>query len=271
MEARAGLLRSRLLALPRLSLRQQNEVWEISGWLTLLISCLRHDQGDQRSAETQRRTASTLGEEVGSAALRGWGAEIAAWMALTRGDHAAVVEAVRRGLETSGNEPVAAQLHAQEAKAWARVGDPHRTELALENGRTVLDRLPEPGNPHHHFQIESAKSDFHAMDCWRVLGRDAEALAMAGNVVRAGTTAAGLVVSPMRVAEAELTRAVVAARAGAVDAALTQAYTALDRGRRSLPSLTMVAAEVADAIEVVDPANQEARALRVHLAAVASA
>jgi len=37
---------------------------------------------------------------------------------------------------------VAVQLAAQEAKAWARIGDRRQTEVALDQGRRLLDVLP---------------------------------------------------------------------------------------------------------------------------------
>ena len=52
------------------------------------------------------------------------------------------------------------QLHAQAAKACARIGD--KTELAgaLETGRGLLERMPPPSNPRNHFVIDPAKWDF---------------------------------------------------------------------------------------------------------------
>lgn len=49
-------------------------------------------------------------------------------MALTQGDLSGALASVRVGLEAAKDAPVAVQLHAQAAKAWARIGD--RAELA---------------------------------------------------------------------------------------------------------------------------------------------
>ena len=71
------------------------------------------------------------------------------------------------------------QLHAQAAKACARIGD--KTELAgaLETGRGLLERMPPPSNPRNHFVIDPAKLDFYAMDCARRVGDDAVAWSLA--------------------------------------------------------------------------------------------
>jgi thioredoxin-like negative regulator of GroEL len=48
----------------------------------------------------------------------------------------------------------------------------------------------------------------------------------------------------MRIAEARITLAVIAERAGQHDEALAQGFRALDSARRSIPSLRMVASEL---------------------------
>ena len=78
-------------------------------------------------------------------------------MALTQGDLSGVLAAVRAGLDAAKDAPVAVQLHAQAAKAWARIGD--RTELAgaLDSGRILLERMPVPANPRNHFVVDPVK------------------------------------------------------------------------------------------------------------------
>ena len=97
----------------RLTLSQTTEVYELTGWLALLVSCLRYDRGDERGAEPMHRLALALGEELHSSAIVGWGDEISAWMALTQGDLTGALGAVRVGLEAAKNAPVAVQLQAK--------------------------------------------------------------------------------------------------------------------------------------------------------------
>ena len=67
---------------------------------------------------------------------------------------------------------VAVQLAAQEAKAWARIGDRRQTEVALDRGRRLLDSMPYPENLDHHFVVDPTKFGFYAMDCYRMLADD---------------------------------------------------------------------------------------------------
>jgi hypothetical protein len=95
-----------------------------------------------------------------------------AWIALTTGDYRGAIYASRTGMEAAGGRPIAAQLASQAAKAWARVGDRRQTEVALDQGRSILAALPHPDNLDNHFVVDPAKFDFYAMDCYRVLGED---------------------------------------------------------------------------------------------------
>lgn len=71
----------------------------------------------------------------------------------------------------------------------------------------------------------------------------------AEEVLRLGTTEFGVERSPMRNAEARITLGVVAARAGDVDEAVAQGMSALVGARRSIPSLLMVAHELAHELQ----------------------
>lgn len=73
--------------------------------------CVEYDTGNRHAAETTRQAALSLG-----------------------------VEAV------TPHYSVAVQLFAQEAKAWARMGDRRQTEVALDKGRRLLESLPYPEN-----------------------------------------------------------------------------------------------------------------------------
>ena len=157
----------------QLTLRQLTEVYDLAGWLSLLVACLRYDLGDDRGAETMRRTAALLGRDLGSPDIRGWSDEIAAWMALTRGDWRGVLAAVRDGLVSAGSSPVVVQLHAQAAKAWARIGNRVEVTASLNRGRELLERTPLPSNTRNHFVVDPAKWDFYEMDCARRVGDDA--------------------------------------------------------------------------------------------------
>ena len=253
-EGRAWLDRITELLNGRLSLREHREILVTAGWLSLLVGCVEYDTGDTRGAEATRLAALQLGREAEHNEIVGWAEEIKAWQALTTGRYQQVIAAARTGRGATRTHSVSVQLAAQEAKAWARMGDRRMVEAALDQGRTLLEALPYPDNPDHHFVVDPDKFDFYAMDCYRQVGEDHLAEMYAHEVVRKGTAPDGTERSPMRIAEARLTLGVTAARRGDLDAAQAagaQALTASDR--KSLPSLVMVASELRDEMTAQAP------------------
>lgn len=247
-----------------LSLKGYSQVYEMTGWLALLRSCLMYDQGLESEATEARVAAQGLADELGDGPMAAWGWEIQAWMALTKGDMPQVVAFSDAGIALAPESPVAAQLWAQKAKAWSRMGDRHKTEVALEHVRHVLDHNPMPTNVRNHFEVDPTKASFYAMDAYRVLGENAQAHAMAETIVRTSTAPTGEVISPMRLAEAQLTQSLVAARAGDVRGAMDLAGDALSHDRRCIPSLQLVVGEVAHEIGRSNPDSAaELRALTV--------
>jgi len=138
------------------------------------------------------------------------------------------------------------QLAGQRAKAWARMGDRRQVELALEQGRALLEGLPYPDDLDNHFVVDPAKFDFYAMDGYRIVGEDKRAELYAREVIRSSTEPDGTERKPMRIAEARLTLGVLAAREDDLEHALTFGRRALNGDRKSLPSLLMVSSELTD-------------------------
>ena len=166
-------------------------------------------------------------------------------MASTTGDYRGVIAAARAGAETAAHHGVAVQLAAQEAKAWARLGDRRQVEVTLDKGRRMLEAMPHPENLDNHFVVDPAKFDFYAMDCYRLVGEDKLARTLAEEVLRAGTDFDGTERSPMRNAEARVTLGVTAAREGDLEQALIMGERALEGDRQSVPSLIMTSRELA--------------------------
>jgi hypothetical protein len=107
--------------------------------------------------------------------------------ALTQGDYKAVIAAGRAGEAIAGGRSVAVQLAAQQAMAWARMGDRRQTELALDRGRSLPEALPLPEDTDHHFVVDPEKFDYYAMDCYRIVGEDRLAQLYASEVIRTAT------------------------------------------------------------------------------------
>lgn len=241
----------------RVNLAGHGRVLELTGWLALLRSCLMWDKGDALNSQHARVAAAGLAEDLGDGVIGAWTWEIQAWNALTQGDLPQVVAFASAGIEAAPSDSVAAQLYAQQAKAYARMGDKHKTEVALEGVRQVLDSAPTPTNLRNHFNVDPTKASFYMMDAYRVLRDDAQAEAMADTVLRTSTSWDGTSVSPMRAAEAQLTKATLSARAGDVDGAVGFVEQALAHERRSAPSLMLVAREVTDEIGRYNPTTAD--------------
>lgn len=260
VEGRQWLRRVVDLRGQRLTFGQYREILVLAGWLSLLVGCVENDMGDRRAAEATRKMALSLGEETGNGEIIGWAHEMRAWFALTDGDYRGVIAASKAGAAGASNHSVAVQLLAQEAKAWARIGDRRQMEVALDKGRTLLDSLPYPENLDNHFVVDPAKFDFYAMDCYRLAGADQLAGTYANEVIRTSTSPNGLGGKPMRAAEAEITLGIVAGRGGDVEAAVAHGEAALAGQRKSLPSLLMVSSELGNLVNIhypKDPAGQD--------------
>jgi transcriptional regulator with XRE-family HTH domain len=245
VEGRQWLRRMTQLLDKRLTLKQHREVLRLAGYLALLVGCVEYDLGQKGIAEGTRTAAMSLGNESESADVVGWAFEMQAWYALTQGDYRSVITASNAGQEAAPRQSVAVQLAAQKAKAWARLGDRRQVELALDEGRRLLEALPQPENLDNHFVVDPSKFDFYAMDCYRLVGEDRLAETYANEVLRNGTDFDGSERSPMRNAEARVTLGVVAARGGDAEAAIHQGQLALAGERKSLPSLLMTSRELA--------------------------
>jgi transcriptional regulator with XRE-family HTH domain len=233
---------ARLLHRPT-GLAAHQELLTAAGWLALLVGCVEYDMGMRAGAEATRVAARQLGEEAGNPEVVGWSHEMAAWFALTQARYRGVLTAARTGQAVSPHASAAVQLVGQEAKALARLGDVAGVRVALNRGQAMLDKMPSPDRTDHHFVVDPDKWDFYAMDAYRLAGEDDLAAQHARTVLSLGESPDGER-APMRMAEARLTLAAVAARAGDLEQAVAAGIGALSADRKSLPSLLMVAGEL---------------------------
>ncbi|WP_020495653.1 hypothetical protein [Sciscionella marina] len=232
----------------KLTLAQRRDLAEQIGWLVLLVGCLEYDLGAPSRAEGTRRFALSLGKEIEHPGILGWAHEMKAWFALTGGEYRAVIAASEAGETAARDHSVAVQLAAQQAKAYARMGQLPEMHSALERGRVLLDNMPYPENTRNHFVVDPLKYDFYAMDCYRHVGDDRLARTLADEVIRGSTDFNGNVHSPMRVTEAQVTLGVAAAHEGELDEAVEHGQRAISGERKSLPSLAMVTQDLVTAL-----------------------
>ncbi len=237
----------------RLTLSQHRDILNRAGVLALLVGCVEYDTGQSRTAEATRRMAMDLGKESGEPDVTGWSHEMSAWFHLTTGNYRAVIAAAEAGEHAAPSRSVAVQLFAQEAKAWARMGDKGKVLETLEKGRRLLDSLPYPERPDNHFVVDPDKWDYYEMDCYRIVGEDSAAKQTAQEVIRKSVGSDGVLTAPMRNTEAQLTLGVLAAREGDIDEAAALGIQALQTGRQSRPSLLMVGSELEQELKTYGP------------------
>lgn len=261
-EARDWLGRLTALLDSRLSLIQHREILVQAGWLALLVSCLEHDLNVSGNAEATRRAAQSLGHEAAHPEIIGWACEIAAWQSLTAGDYRAVLATADRGLNATQTSGAAVQLYAQQAKALSRLRDADGVREALETGRRLLESLPHPTNTAHHFVVDPGKWDYYAADAYRCLGHTELATLYANEVIAASTAPDGTVLAPMRVADVQISLGILAARGGDLDFAHSTGTAALNIERQSLPSLRLVAYELASELDTHFPDHPLTREYR---------
>jgi hypothetical protein len=270
-EGRAWLRRITSLQGQRLTLRQHREILILAGWVALLVGCVEYDTGNRHAAETTRQAALSLGVEADHGEIIAWAHEMRAWINLTTGDYHGVVAAARNGTQVTMHHSVAVQLFAQEAKAWARMGDRRQTEVALDKGRRLLETLPYPENLDNHFVVDPTKFDYYAMDCYRIVGANSMAEHLAEEVIEASTDFDGQVRAPMRMAEARITLGVVKAREGDLEGAVSLGMRALEGDRKSLPSLLMVSRDLTKVLKEQHPGEPQTRDYLDQLTSLASA
>jgi tetratricopeptide (TPR) repeat protein len=215
----------------RLTLAERRHLVVASGWLSLLLACLRFDLGDRDAAEASRDAAFQLGDEGGHQEITAWSFELLAWFALVDGSFRDVVDFAQAGLELAPNTSAGVQLAVQEAKAWSRLRDRREAENAMRRAGTALSRLPVPSHPEHQFVFDASKLSFYAATCYTWLGEIQRAEEHAHEVIAQSTDDGGVVRWPTRLAIARLDLGLVATQRGQFDKAAQLGAAALHSGR----------------------------------------
>jgi hypothetical protein len=92
----------------------------------------------------------------------GWTDGMRAWFALTAGDYRGVIRAAETSEPPAPGTRAAVQLASQRGKASTSIGDRRQVEVALDQGRALLERMPYPDNVDNHFAVDPAKWDLYA-------------------------------------------------------------------------------------------------------------
>jgi tetratricopeptide (TPR) repeat protein len=217
----------------RVTLAQHRDLLVIAGWLAALLACTLYDAGDPGAAETARRLTRQFGDNAGHGELVAWSYEIAAWYALVEGRFARCAELCQAGLEHAGVSNAAVQLTLQASRAYARMADKEATKT-LAAGKDILERLPVPEHPQHHFVFDRDKYEFYTASIYTWLGTDdAAAEENAREVVARCHGRDGSVTWPTRLSTTLVNLGQIAGRRGDLDEAVSLGESALRCGRRS--------------------------------------
>jgi transcriptional regulator with XRE-family HTH domain len=222
---------SRLLE-ARATLTQRRHLMVIGGWLSLLAACVHVDLGQRRAAVASRGTARQLGRHAEHSELEAWAFEVQAWQGLLDGQYREAVELCQAGQRvTEGWTSAAVQLTAQEARAWARLGEAKQTHAALDRAAAMVGYLPPPAQPDHHFTFDPRKLTSYAATTLAWLGDSEEAEAYAREVIRYYQQEAVPEQAPRRLATAHLDLGLVVTQEERPEEASHLGNLALDSGR----------------------------------------
>jgi tetratricopeptide (TPR) repeat protein len=228
----------------RLTLRQHRDLLVTAGWLWLLLGCLHFDLGEREPAETARQAAYQIGQQTGSGQVTAWACELAAWFALTEGRYSDVIDYARAGQQLAGVSHAMVQLVLQEARGRARLGQRREVRASLDRGTKLLEQLPRPEHPEHHFVFDHTKWIFYAATCYTWLGDDEPAEEHAREIIAYHTNPDGSSNAPMRTANAHIDLGIVLARHGELDEAVDHGLQAFQFERKTEASLLSRAADL---------------------------
>lgn len=238
----------------RVTLTQHRELLVIAGWLSAVLACASYDMSDTASARIARTMTAQFAAQAGHGELAAWSTEIGSWFALVEGRYGETAALAEAGLEHAGVTSAGVQLALQAARGYARMGDT-RARDALRAGRTILERLPVPSHPEHHFVFDGGKFEFYVATILTWLGGEDDVAAEHAREVVAQCTAGGAARWPMRLAMSQIDLAFIAARRGDLDEAAALGSEALTHSRRSAQLLPR-AFELGDDLATRYPGEQ---------------
>ncbi|MFI6242604.1 helix-turn-helix domain-containing protein [Micromonospora sp. NPDC050795] len=148
----------RLLA-GRVTLAQQRRLVVAGGWLAVLRATVHIDLQQPGAASAHLTAASGLAGHADHPEILGWCLETRAWEVLTIGDYQGALRLAQQAQEVA---PVGSSAHiqatAQEARAWARMGDVRKTRRTLDRVERLTSNLPVPERAEHHYRYDPSKA-----------------------------------------------------------------------------------------------------------------
>jgi DNA-binding XRE family transcriptional regulator len=125
------------------TLREARELYTCAGWLSENLAWLAHDLGSPLAADAYCVDAYEHADQAGHDELCAWAMDARASIAMYSDRPAAGHDAALAGLRKApAGHPLGVRLHAQAARASARLGDHDSFRAAFGAARQGYDRLP---------------------------------------------------------------------------------------------------------------------------------
>jgi tetratricopeptide (TPR) repeat protein len=126
----------------RHTLKELQELYVYAASFSELLAWLAHDLGNSRTAQAYALDSYTYADEVGHGELCGYAADAMASIAMYSGHPDGAMSAALRGAaKVSASHPLAVRLHAQAARAHARLGQQEPCETFFNEAHRLHERL----------------------------------------------------------------------------------------------------------------------------------
>lgn len=230
------------------TLAEHRRLLVAGGWLSLLAATCLIDLRRFPAAAARLRTAAQFAKDTEHREIAAWCLETEAWQVLTTGDYRRALDlsqAAQRVAPRSSSAYI--QATAQEGRAWARLGAAKETHATLSRVAHLVEPLPVPDRPEHHYRYDPAKSDAFTATTLSWLGDPAAEPYARGVLARLQSTTDGPP-RPRRAASARLDLALALLAADQPEEAGHATLTAITSGLL-VPSNYWRAAEVISALE----------------------
>jgi tetratricopeptide (TPR) repeat protein len=247
----------------RHTLKEARELYTYAGWLSETLAWLAHDLGNPRAAQAYAVDCYEHADQAGHDELCAWACDAMASIALYAGCPERAVKAAHRGIEQAPpGHPLAVRLHAQAARAYAKLGRSDECERFFNEVQELHDRLPT--NLPARFDVDTGILADYALTAYPAsaylwLGDFLTAKRHAEDALVVHEQAPAVSHSPSREAIARLDLAIALAALGSPDEAVAHGRQALT-SPRIVDSVQARAGDLATALTRRYPRLPEVRA-----------
>lgn len=143
----------------RVTLAQQRRLLVAGAWLAVLRATVHIDLRQRFAAAAHLRAARDLAEHAEHGEIQAWCLETRAWDVFTQGDYRSAFDLSNQAQRVAPKGSSARiQATAQEARAWARMGEVGATRRALDRVERLTANLPVPERAEHHHRYDPVKA-----------------------------------------------------------------------------------------------------------------